>query len=137
MRSGSSDVGVDEIRKRIRTLRTEKGLRAQDVAEMVKISRPFYTQLESGARGLTAIYLLRIAKALDVTVGELCGEQLGDSQVSEMRGHWVPVNNGRVRGILSALLQDQPEGDSDWEIVLAKALKRLREPGAERGLKAG
>jgi transcriptional regulator with XRE-family HTH domain len=130
-------LGVDEIRKRIRALRNEKGLRAQDVAEMVKISRPFYTQLESGARGLTAIYLLRIAKSLDVTVGELCGEQLADSQVSEMRGHLVPVHNGRVRNILSSLLKDQPEGDSDWEIVLSETLKRLRQPGGEQGLKAG
>jgi transcriptional regulator with XRE-family HTH domain len=126
-------VGVDAIRKRIRALRTERGLRAQDVAEMVKISRPFYTQLESGARGLTAIYLLRIAKALDVTVGELCGEQLGDDQVSEMRGHLVPVNNDRVRSILSSLLQNGAERDSDWEIVLTEALKQLKQPGRKAG----
>ncbi len=115
---------VDEVRKRIRKLRDEKGLKAHDMAEMLGISRPFYTQLESGTRGISAINLFRIAKALEMTVGEVCGEKVED--VGELRGHVIPVNNPNVYEVLHALLAEAPEEESDWQILLSKAAKELR-----------
>jgi len=115
---------VDEVRKRIRQLRDAKGLKAHDMAEMVGISRPFYTQLESGARGISAIYLFRIAKALEMSVGEVCGETMGD--VGELGGHMIPVNNPKVYQVLSLLLEEFPEKESEWQIVLSKAAETLK-----------
>ena len=113
---------VDQVRKRIRQLRDAKGLKAHYMAEMVGISRPFYTQLESGTRGISAIYLFRIAKALEMTVGEVCGERLQD----EEKGHMIPVNNPRVYQILHALLAEEPEKEGDWQILLSKAAEKLK-----------
>jgi DNA-binding XRE family transcriptional regulator len=60
---------VATVRQSLRKIRIERGLRAQDVAKVMKISRPFYTQLESGARGLTMRYFLRFTKAFDIDPG--------------------------------------------------------------------
>ncbi len=121
---------VDEVRKRIRKLRDEKGLKAHDMAEMLGISRPFYTQLESGTRGISAINLFRIAKALEMTVGEVCGESLGAA--SEMKSHMIPVNNPRVHEVLSSLLEKAPADESDWQIVLSEAAEKLMGGKAQR-----
>jgi transcriptional regulator with XRE-family HTH domain len=117
---------VDEVRKRIRQLRDAKGLKAHDMAEIVGISRPFYTQLESGTRGISAIYLFRIAKALEMTVGEVCGERMKDEDVGQMKGHMIPVNNPRVYQVLNALLAEKPKKESDWQILLSKAAEKLK-----------
>jgi transcriptional regulator with XRE-family HTH domain len=117
---------VDEVRKRIRQLRDAKGLKAHDMAEIVGISRPFYTQLESGSRGISAIYLFQIAKALEMTVGEVCGERLKDEDVGQMKGHMIPVNNPRVYQVLHALLKEAPEAEEDWQILLSKAAEKLK-----------
>ena len=123
---------VDEVRKRIRQLRDAKGLKAHDMAEIVGISRPFYTQLESGSRGISAIYLFQIAKALEMTVGEVCGERLKDEDVGQMKGHMIPVNNPRVYQVLHALLKEAPVEDGDWQILLSKAAEKLKQTGAKK-----
>jgi len=118
---------VSDVRKRIRQLREAQGLRAEDMANKVGISRPFYTQLEGGTRGISAIYLFRIAKALDMTVGEVCGETV--EGVGHMKGHMIPVNNPKVHRVLNSLLSEKPEKESDWQAVLSKAAEKLRKAG--------
>ena len=118
-------MGVDQVRKRIRSIREEKGLRALDVAEKIGVSRPFFTQMESGARGLTVYYLFKIAKALDVTIGKLCGESIEDEKLAQMQGYLIPINDKRVWEILNPLLSEEPEDLCDWVIIFSEALKKL------------
>ena len=60
---------------RIRAIRERKELTGRDVASVLGISRPYYTQLEGGKRRLSAEHVWRIALALDVRVGQLFGEE--------------------------------------------------------------
>ena len=96
------------------------------------MSRPFYTQLESGARGLSVCHLFKIAKALNVTVGELCGETLKDEQVARMNGHLIPINDQQIWDVLKPFLAEEPEDFDDWEIILSEALKKLRQAKGEK-----
>ena len=96
------------------------------------MSRPFYTQLESGARGLSVCHLFKIAKALNVTVGELCGETLEDKQVARMNGHLIPINDQQIWDVLKPFLAEEPEDFDDWEIILSEALKKLRQAKGEK-----
>jgi len=54
------------VRANIRRIRKERGMSALAVSERVGISRPFYTQLETGSRRLSLRYLIGIAWALGV-----------------------------------------------------------------------
>ena len=118
-------MGVDQVRKRIRQIREKKGLRASDVAERIGLSRPFYTQLESGARGMSVCQLFRIARALGVSVGELCGAALEDEKLARMRGHMIPINDRRVWKILQPLLSESPGNVLEWEAILSQALEEM------------
>lgn len=62
---------MEEVRTNIRRIRQEKGMSAKNVADLMGISRPFYTQLEGGKRRLSLRYMIGIAKALKVKPGEL------------------------------------------------------------------
>ena len=54
------------IGKRIRTLRTERGLSAQALSELAEISATNFGVIESGYANVTLLSLDRIAKALVV-----------------------------------------------------------------------
>lgn len=118
---------VDQVRKRIRAYRESQGLRAEDVAKQIGVSRPFYTQLESGARGLSVIHLFKIAKALKVTIGEICGEDLKHKKLRKMRGYLIPVNNPEIRNVLTPLLSQDVENATDWAVLLREAAKKLKQ----------
>ena len=64
-------IACDRVRVNIRRIRKEKKLTGEVVADRVGISRPFYTQLEGGARRMSLRYLVGIAYALGVRPGKL------------------------------------------------------------------
>ena len=112
-----------KIRTTIRSLRKAKGLRAQDVARKLGLSRSYYSQLESGARRLTVGHLIEIARILGVSVNELVGNprEIGEREYK----HVIPVNDSRVYRVLASLLREEPEDIEDWQILLREAKERL------------
>jgi transcriptional regulator with XRE-family HTH domain len=58
--------GDDEVGAEIRRLRTERGLRQQDLAELVGLERTSITNIEAGNQTLLLPVLRRIADALDM-----------------------------------------------------------------------
>ena len=59
------------VRERIVQLRKAQDLTGGEVARMMGISRPFYTQLERGTRRMDLVYFLMICRALRAEPGEL------------------------------------------------------------------
>ena len=97
----------EEIRRKIRELRKEKGLRAEDMAKGMGISRPFYTQLEGGKRRLSVDYIGKIARLLGVSVGELFGETRPHRKdIPKNSKHIKPINVPALRRRLAPLLEE-------------------------------
>ncbi len=61
----------DRVRERLRSLRIERGLTLQDVADAAAMDASTLSRLESGRRRLAVDHLPGLAAALDVTVDEL------------------------------------------------------------------
>ena len=64
-----------EVHERIRKIRESKKLLSKDVAEQLGVSASAYTLLEKGQRRLRVEHAQKIAKVLEVSVGELVGEE--------------------------------------------------------------
>lgn len=56
---------------RIRELRCAKNLTQEQVADQIGVSRQKYARIESGANSITLDILSKIARILDVTVGDI------------------------------------------------------------------
>lgn len=56
---------------RIKELRNARHLKQEQVAELAGISRQKYIRIENGTNNITLEVLARIAKVLDVTVGDI------------------------------------------------------------------
>lgn len=65
------------VRARLRTLRTERGLSQEEVAERAGMAASTVSRLESGARRLALDHLAPLAGALGVEVGELLAPATG------------------------------------------------------------
>ena len=61
----------ERVRRRLRQLRTERGLTLQQVAEIASLDSSTLSRLESGKRRLAIDHLPGLASALGVTVDEL------------------------------------------------------------------
>lgn len=60
--------------RRLRTLRKAKGWSQDDLARRVKLTKPYLSMLETGARRQPSLpTLVRLAKALGVPVTDLLG----------------------------------------------------------------
>lgn len=57
--------------KRIRELRAERGYSQESFAAEVGLDRSYMGSVERGERNVAALNLIRIAKALQVQIGEL------------------------------------------------------------------
>jgi transcriptional regulator with XRE-family HTH domain len=58
----------------IRTLREAQGMTQEELAARVKVTRPYVTMLETGAKKNPSLVILkRLAKALNVPVTDLVG----------------------------------------------------------------
>lgn len=60
-----------KIGKKIRDLRTEKGFSQESFAHEIGLDRTYMGSVERGERNIAAINLIRIAKTLQIEVGEL------------------------------------------------------------------
>jgi transcriptional regulator with XRE-family HTH domain len=74
-----SDATDQDIRKqighRIKVRRVELELRQQDLADRLDLQQTHVSGWENGTRSIRAEQLVRLAKELDLTVGQLLGEQ--------------------------------------------------------------
>jgi transcriptional regulator with XRE-family HTH domain len=62
--------------RRLRTLREAKGWSQDNLARRVKLTKPYVSMLETGARKQPSLpTLVRLAKALGVPVTELLGRR--------------------------------------------------------------
>lgn len=85
MASSTSDEPVDaRVRRRLRELRTERGLTLQQVAERARIDLSTLSRLESGNRRLALDHIPALAEALGVSADHLLGS--------------APPQDPRVRG---------------------------------------
>lgn len=55
----------------IRTIRFEKGLSQESFAEIVDLDRSYMGSVERGERNVATLNLIKIATALEVTIGDL------------------------------------------------------------------
>lgn len=101
------------------------------MARKLKMSAPYYSQIENGSRRLSVDHLVRIAKILDVSLGELSGEFAGFPELSGQKFKYVlPVNNARVYKVLARLLDDvAPKTVSDWSAFLGRAQRAVKKVG--------
>ena len=67
----AASIQCDAVRERVRKVRQERGLTTYEVAKQLKLSRPFYTQLEGGTRRMDLVYFLAICRVLKVNPGKL------------------------------------------------------------------
>jgi transcriptional regulator with XRE-family HTH domain len=83
MQANEGIESVDErVRRRLRALRTERGLTLQHVAERSHIDVSTLSRLESGKRRLALDHLPLLAAALGVTTDELIGAaEVGDPRI--------------------------------------------------------
>jgi transcriptional regulator with XRE-family HTH domain len=74
MKANTSEEPVDvRVRRRLRELRTERGLTLQQVAERASIDISTLSRLEAGKRRLALDHLPALAAALGVSADELLG----------------------------------------------------------------
>lgn len=60
-----------QIGKRIKTLRAERKMKAQELAAVCNLEKTHLSRIEAGGQNLTLKMLLRIAKALGTDVQDL------------------------------------------------------------------
>jgi transcriptional regulator with XRE-family HTH domain len=85
MKANTADEPVDvRVRRRLRELRTERGLTLQQVAERASIDLSTLSRLESGKRRLALDHIPALAAALGVSADQLLGS--------------TPIQDPRVRG---------------------------------------
>ncbi len=121
-------MNVRSIRRRIRDIRKMREIKSVEMARKLKMSAPYYSQIENGSRRLSADHLVRIAKILDVTLGELSGEFAGFPDLGGKNFKYVlPVNNAKVYKALSQLYDvDEPRTSDDWSTFLRKAHRAVK-----------
>ena len=71
---------IQRFGKQLQRLRTRRGLTQEQLAVTASLSRTFLTKLELGQHDPTLSTLVRLAKALRVSVTELLGESVSASQ---------------------------------------------------------
>ncbi|HSV89637.1 MAG TPA: helix-turn-helix domain-containing protein [Nitrospiraceae bacterium] len=79
---------IQRFGKQLQRLRTHRGLTQEQLAVTAGLSRTFLTRLELGQHDPSLSTLVRLAKALRVSVMELLGESVSASvwwQVGEVR----------------------------------------------------
>ncbi len=79
---------IQRFGKQLQRLRTSRGLTQEQLAVTAGLSRTFLTRLELGQHDPSLSTLVRVAKALRVSVTELLGESVSASrwwQVGEAR----------------------------------------------------
>ena len=70
-RGGMSDYDIrSKIGLRIKELRAERGVRQEEIANLIGMSRSYFGEVETGKRNVAAVNLEKIAKGLGVSLAE-------------------------------------------------------------------
>ena len=77
---------IQRFGKQLHRLRTHRGLTQEQLAVTAGLSRTFLTRLELGQHDPSLSTLVRVAKALRVSVTELLGESASAKAVVASRG---------------------------------------------------
>ena len=107
---------IQRFGKQLQRLRTIRGLTQEQLAVTAGLSRTFMTRLELGQHDLSLSTMVRVAKALRVSVTELLGESASASQwwqVGEARfaTREDAENDARTTGeMFIARYQNKPGG---------------------------
>ena len=107
---------IQRFGKQLQRLRTHRGLTQEQLAVTAGLSRAFLTRLELGQHDPSLSTLVRVAKALRVSVTELLGESASASQwwqVGEARfaTREDAENDARTTGeMFIAQYQNKPGG---------------------------
>ena len=101
------------------------------MARKLKMSAPYYSQIENGSRRLSCDHLVRIAKILDTSLGELSGEFSGFPDLGGKKFKYVlPVNNAKVYKQLAKLFDAaSPKSAEEWQSFLGKAQRAVKNAG--------
>jgi DNA-binding XRE family transcriptional regulator len=91
---------IQRFGKQLQRLRTRRGLTQEQLAVTAGLSRTFLTRLELGQHDPSLSTLVRLAKALRVSVTELLGESVSASQWWQVGGGAL-CDAGRCRGSCS------------------------------------
>ena len=130
---------IQRFGKQLQRLRTRRGLTQEQLAVIAGLSRTFVMRLELGQHDPSLSTLVRLAKALRVSVTELLGESVSASQwwqVGEARfatrrmPRITPVP--RVR-CLSHGIRTNPEARCAVSSLFAGRNSPLRERGSKTG----
>jgi transcriptional regulator with XRE-family HTH domain len=144
MQAKTPDEGIDHrIRKRLRELRTQRGMTLEEVATRSAIDVSTLSRLESGKRRLAIDHLPRLAAALSVTTDELLRAPeaedprvRGSSHTRDGVTYWPLTRQGPASGLhafkirVSSRRRKPPaelpvhEGQ-DWMYVLSGQLRLM------------
>lgn len=144
MQANAAEDSVDQrVRKRLRELRTQRGLTLEEVANASAIDVSTLSRLESGKRRLALDHLPRLAAALAVSTDELLRAPeaedprvRGDSHTRHGVTYWPLTRQGPASGLhafkirVSARRRKPPlelpvhEGQ-DWMYVLSGRLRLI------------
>lgn len=72
---------------RARVLRRQRGKTISQVAEVANLSKAHLSRFERGEKALSVASLLRLASALEISVGTLIGEEIGTGEVHLVRAN--------------------------------------------------
>ena len=107
---------IQRFGKQLQRLRTSRGLTQEQLAVKAGLVRVYVTKLEQGEHDPTLTMLVRLAKALRVSVTELLGESVSASQwwqVGEARFATREEAEDHARTVgemFVARYQNKPEG---------------------------
>jgi transcriptional regulator with XRE-family HTH domain len=125
-------ISQKEIGKRISGIRKEKGFSQQDIANILQMSRPSFTQMELGNRNLSVIELKKISDALTISMDKLLSNDYVSSEnlIETKQGHTKPairisvptLNVDKMKNILLYILEKCAGKANVGETILYKLL---------------
>lgn len=83
--AGAAEAPSTALGARLRSLRQERGLTLDALAEAASLDKGYLSRLERGLKAPSIATLLRLSEALSVPVGELFGERLAEHAVRVTR----------------------------------------------------
>lgn len=90
-------IKLEEIGKRIATLRKAKGYSQEEMAKMLKITRPSLAQVELGNRNISASELVGLSGILQVSIDKLLGPNFNEPiTLPERKSKSEPMVQERV-----------------------------------------
>lgn len=66
---------IEDIGNRIRTLRKENNMTSVDLAQIIQISQPYLSQIESGKKPVTVDILINICNVFEITLEQFFSQK--------------------------------------------------------------